>query len=254
MPLTTCSCGSSWCHRGEQKAHWHRPPGSCCPAGWLPDTWLPPVDHRTPLGPLAPLSVCCSPSGRTACGRQGEDKCEPITDSHCVYVCRASHTWSCRPRLRSRRCWATLALWQCAWLCWCDRKTCGWFPSRWGRVRGLLCLLRPWSRSCPRCEEGTGWTRNETSEGAGLHKSEKTNLAWILFEIMLTFTENIFAAWPVCIVVSFLWRNGSQTMACWSSEPEASKLDRKITFRKLCKHAWEYIWKSIYIYKVVSTF
>lgn len=37
----------------------------------------------------------------------------------------------------------------------------------------------------------------------------------------------MFAAWPVCIVVSFLCLNGSQIIACWSSEPEASRLDTK---------------------------
>lgn len=34
----------------------------------------------------------------------------------------------------------------------------------------------------------------------------------------------MFAVCPVCIERSFLWCRGSQTMVCWSSEPEANKL------------------------------
>jgi len=39
-----------------------------------------------------------------------------------------------------------------------------------------------------------------------------------------TLTEKMFAVCPVCIERSFLWCRGSQTMVCWSSEPEANKL------------------------------
>lgn len=42
--------------------------------------------------------------------------------------------------------------------------------------------------------------------------------------ILLTLTEKIFAVCPVCMESSFLWCSGSHTIVCWSSEPEASKL------------------------------
>lgn len=45
-----------------------------------------------------------------------------------------------------------------------------------------------------------------------------------LWLILLTLTEKIFAVCPVCMESSFLWCSGSHTIVCWSSEPEASKL------------------------------
>lgn len=45
-----------------------------------------------------------------------------------------------------------------------------------------------------------------------------------LWLIPLTLTEKIFAVCPVCMESSFLWCSGSHTIVCWSSEPEASKL------------------------------
>ena len=51
-------------------------------------------------------------------------------------------TWWHRPRLRSRRCWATWEPWRCAWRDWCGRRTCGWSPLQSGRARALWCLRR----------------------------------------------------------------------------------------------------------------
>lgn len=45
-------------------------------------------------------------------------------------------------------------------------------------------------------------------------------------DVGFTLTEKMLAACPVCIVMSFLCRKGSQMMACWSSEPEARRLER----------------------------
>lgn len=44
-------------------------------------------------------------------------------------------------------------------------------------------------------------------------------------DVDFTFTEKMLAACPVCIVMSLVCRNGSQMMACWSSEPEARRLE-----------------------------
>lgn len=237
--LPTCSCGSFWCRRGEQKARWRRLPGSCCPVGWLPDTWLLPADHRTLSSPPAPPSVCCSPSDRTACRRQGREEVwanhwRPLglclqEEPHLIMPSSAAlqkvlgHMGAVAMRL-------TLLVWsENMWMVSFTVTSCTWtFVS----AAPVIKILSP------------VWGRNWVDETWNMRRLEvhtnqtKTYFAVILFEILLTFTENIFAAWPVCIVVSFLWRNGSQTMTCWSSEPEASKLHRKITFRKLRKHTW----------------
>lgn len=70
----TCSCESSWCHRDVQRAHWLPLQGSCCPAGWQPDTWPQPADHKTLSSQSAPQSVYCSLVSHTVCSEQGESE------------------------------------------------------------------------------------------------------------------------------------------------------------------------------------
>ena len=87
----TCSCESSGCRKGEQKAHWLPQPGNCCPAGSQLNIWPQPADHRTLSGQSAPLSVYCTPSNHTVCGKHRERErntcgalCRHLTDSHDV--------------------------------------------------------------------------------------------------------------------------------------------------------------------------
>lgn len=65
--MPTCSCESSWCHKGEQKARWRRPPDNCCPVGSRLSTWPQPADRRTLSGRSVPPSAYCSPGDHTVC-------------------------------------------------------------------------------------------------------------------------------------------------------------------------------------------
>ncbi len=73
------------------------------------------------------------------------------------------------------------------------------------------------------------WGRNckhtrFTDENA--HSGTFTRYRLKNLDMDFTFTEKMLAACPVCIVMSLVCRKGSQMMACWSSEPEARRLER----------------------------
>lgn len=164
MWTITCSCESSGCHRDERKARLLPQPGSCCPAGWPPDTWPQPADHKTLWGQWAPRSVYYSPAGHTVCSEREGISNDKLCQKQGLRVSSAAVTWWCRLPRRSRRCWATWAPWQYVWLCWCGRKTYGWSPSRSHRAHGPLCRPHQLSISCLQNEEGTvGTDKNQQS-------------------------------------------------------------------------------------------
>lgn len=84
--MPTCSCESSWCHKGEQRARWLQLPDNCCPVGSRLNTWPQPADRRTLSGRSVPQSAYCSPVYHTVwsnkhngCSSSSSDVCESMT-------------------------------------------------------------------------------------------------------------------------------------------------------------------------------